>query len=313
QVQALVKIEDRFSIDSASVLLNQPAGIFGDNVLSFTSPPSDLMPDPLPKDGSAVVVAGSTFLDQAQGQAEQILAGMADLLADESVADLRATFKNARSLTDNGAALLAGLQQHDGQLGKTLAAVEKLAAGLEDSRGRMDKQLHGVLEHVELALQSVRVSSEMLAADVHKVADDAEAFMAGGATLMTNTDAMLNGEQAKLAGALTDLQAAAASLKDLLVGIENGRGVVGQLMTSDALARDLNDTVITTHQVVERVADNPDVLVWGNTPDEREEARRAREKRMIRRAFMEGYRYREAAVTDPAVQDLPDEAGSTAE
>lgn len=309
QVEAQIGIRRAYTIDRSAELINQPAGIFGDNVLAFTSPPADRPADPLPKDGSAEVRAGSTFLDEAQGQAERILDGLARLLAEDSVDDLRAAFGNARTLTDEGAAFLQAMRQHDARIERTLTAVERLATGLEETRVRVDRRLLALLEDLEATLQSVRVSSELLASDVHAVADDAERLMQGGTGLVDQVATVLADERAGLDATLADLRTAAASLRDLLAGVEDGRGVIGQLLTSDALARDVNDAVITAGNVVERVADNPDVLVWGTTPEEREEARRERERRMIRRAFMEGYRYRQPR--DAGGADAP--AGERAE
>jgi len=288
------------------VITNQPSGIFGDNVLSISAP-TGRIPDPLPKDDGpeAAMVASSTFLDQATLKAESILAGLAELMSDESVAEIRETIGNTAAMTASGQRLLDDLDAQVAQLGTALASLEELAKGLESSRGKLTTRAETTADELDETLVALRTASRDISEQVDRLASRAEVLIASSDVLVRGGNQLLADSGHDLRATIADLRRTAASLAEVSRGVAHGRGVVGQLLTSDAMARDVNDTVITAAQLTERVADQPEVLFWGTTNEERDQAAREREARQIRRAFMEGFEYREEPVRreEPRVRE----------
>jgi len=154
-------------------------------------------------------------------------------------------------------------------------------------------------------LVALRTASRDISEQVDRLASRAEVLIASSDVLVRGGNQLLADSGHDLRATIADLRRTAASLAEVSRGVAHGRGVVGQLLTSDAMARDVNDTVITAAQLTERVADQPEVLFWGTTNEERDQAAREREARQIRRAFMEGFEYREEPVRreEPRVRE----------
>ncbi|MFW5699037.1 MAG: hypothetical protein ACOCYN_04205, partial [Planctomycetota bacterium] len=88
-----------------------------------------------------------------------------------------------------------------------------------------------------------------------------------------------------------DVKAFTGDLRQISGGLLAGRGVFGQLLTSGALARDLNTIAINFEGLSERLAEHPEVLIFGSSNEDRRKARERREERQVRRAFMAGFEY----------------------
>jgi phospholipid/cholesterol/gamma-HCH transport system substrate-binding protein len=302
QIKAELSIDRKFTIDRSSQLKNQPSGIFGDNVLTF-SPPVPAADDPLPKDDSAEVETSETFLVQAAAQAEHIMQGLVTLLGPDAVQEMRGLVTNASALTGQGTELTSELRARADQLGQTLESVERLSDNLRENQENLSGQVTMILAELQVSLQSLRGSGESLAADVGQIADGAQDLMASTTRVVNQSETLLEERDEDLSAIIADLRGLAGSLHRLAVGAEHGRGVIGQLLTNDAMAKDINDATITAAQVAERIADQPEILVWGTSKEERAEAARAREARKVRRAFMQGFAYRDPPPeADPVIR-----------
>ena len=105
---------------------------------------------------------------------------------------------------------------------------------------------------------------------------------------------------------MAHLSALLADSRDIAADLRRGRGVIGQLLTSDNLSADVHQTMIGTAQLVERVSRDPQMMVWGPGEDENQAAVRRRREQLMRRSFMEGYRL-------PPGRTLEDPRGHEAE
>ena len=118
-------------------------------------------------------------------------------------------------------------------------------------------------------------------------------------TLTQKIDALVARGDAVLSASAQPIQQTALAssvitkqLSELVSAVRKGQGLLGQLMLNDAMAQDVNETLINANHIAERVAEQPEILIWGSSKDDTAAARQAREATKQRRAFMEGYERR---------------------
>jgi hypothetical protein len=89
-----------------------------------------------------------------------------------------------------------------------------------------------------------------------------------------------------------------ASIRDLakrsdalLAGMQEGRGVIGQLLVDQDLAEDLNATAINLSLAAELIVEHPESLVFGNSLQGLAAINARRDRMRMRRAFNEGFHH----------------------
>ena len=306
-IEALISVSSAYDINSTSGLERSSSGIFGDSFLAFAAP-ADVMAPSLPKDGSAVVVAQSTVIDRVTGQVDQVVSGLTELLGKESVGDMRRLVRSGIVLAEQGAGLMGDLRRQNERIGELVTRVETLVDNTDATRAAIDADTATTLAEMRETLVSLRSASDQLSETTGKVGNTVDRLSGGGVKLIDESGALVAEARTDLREAIADMRGVLHHLRTISADIENGRGVIGQLLRNDALAKDLNDTVITAEQVADRVADSPEILIWGTNNEERAEAAEERKRRQARRAFMEGFEIEsEPVVLESAANEAADQ------
>jgi len=303
-ILARISVKERFEIDQRAVLENKSSGIFGDNYLAFTPPPGATR-EVLPTDGSAAVVASTDFFDRATQQVQGVLDGLATVFDAQGRADMKRILAKGADLMEEGAALTAQLRRQTSELDELIANGNQLIAELRTTRGELASSLNTTLERADTTLETVNTTTATVGEDLHSLRGDAQRLLASSASLVERGNRVLERGDEDLVQSLADLRATSATLKRLLADLEAGRGMFGQMLRSDALARDLNEAALTTNQLVERIAQSPEIVVWGSSEEERDAARAQRERNKLRRAFMAGYGRRIPVAADESDASAP--------
>ncbi|MFM2090234.1 MAG: hypothetical protein RLZZ127_723 [Planctomycetota bacterium] len=255
-------------------------GFFGDSFLALNGG-SDRSRAPLADDGSAVLVARPGFLAETGGKAQRLIDGLNDTLDDATRANLQRLVAQGADLAAEGTALLRELRATNARLAATLdrtdAAVADLAARGASAAAR-----------AETALAAVERLAATVEARVPALAEAATA--AAAAVAAAARSAAVAADQAAASGpGLRDALAAAAGLVQRVSAVAGrlaaGDGVLGQLLVSPELARDLHAAAVDAAALADRLADRPSRLVFDADPDEAAADQAARDARKQRRAL----------------------------
>jgi len=74
-----------------------------------------------------------------------------------------------------------------------------------------------------------------------------------GTSLLTDAQSMLTSVGGKLGGTLDTVNAAVSNVNDIAVGLKQGRGTAGMLLTDDALAKQIRQTVSTSASSIDEI------------------------------------------------------------
>lgn len=319
-IKAAIQISERYRISESARFELSSSGIFGDSFISII-PPSGPDGGELPVDDSAEVVASRAFIARATTQAQDIIDGLADLLDEQTRGEVERLVSGGADLVDEGTSLVRELRASVAQLDTVVADVGGLVDELRATQRDLGARARHDLEQLDLTLRQVRESAAAASARIDEVSGSATELMQRGSALAAHGSDLLSATDQDIVALLAHLDGLARRLRGTVDDLRAGRGVLGQLLVNDALAKDLNDTVITAQQLTERVSDHPEILVWGTSDEERDAARRARARRKLRRAFMEGYDLNppvevvseEAAIAEEAADDEPPAEEAVAE
>ena len=204
------------------------------------------------------------------------------MLDEETRADVKRLLKSSADTMEQSAQLLAGLNERQARLDGILDRADTLLDTGTQS-------LVSITERVDQTL--VKTNSLMAEAEksLKSIGPKADATLASVNSAVTKIDQALGDEQNGLPHIMEDTSRSLNALADILTELKDGRGFIGQLLRSHALAQDLNDIAIDLRNAAGTIADEPSVLVWGMGDEESAEQKKQRQTLRDRRAFMEGY------------------------
>jgi len=278
-VKVTMAIKNTYRLPVSSTLTVATSGIFGDSYLAFSGSGSPAnTSDLLPLDGSATVYATSGFFDTATQEALALLANVNDLLGPDARGDAKRLLRNAADLAGESVALAKELRTQ-------VKAAEGALANLDTLGKELVETNRTLAARADTALTSIDRLAQRGEAAIG-TADSALGRL--DATLATG-DALLKTTTPDLIALAADLSRVAERTASLLAGIQQGRGVVGQLVANQDLAKDVNDIAINLAQASELIVEHPEALVFGQSFEQRTALRAQRERLRMRRAFQEGW------------------------
>lgn len=293
-IKAIAVISKVHDIHAEAKLYRKTDGIFGDGHLAFSNPtqedgtgrgPIEL----LPKDGSAKVVASAGFLDEATAQVGDIVAAVHELLDEDNRASFKRLLVASADTASEAKELVRDLQVRSRQMGLLAERGSTLLAGLEITRADLAGKAGEQVAQLNRTLTALREQVTAVGQASVGLAQTAGGALKRADALMLDGDRLLEAMQPDLIGIGQQARQLAQALAAVARDLRDGRGVLGQLVVNEAMAKDLNDLLITGEQFAERVADNPQLLVWGTSGAESDLARDHRDQTKIRRAFHEGF------------------------
>lgn len=287
-IRCVALIDAVQEIDATAVLERRTSGIFGDGYLAFANPakPSG---NNLPTDGSAEVVAKGSFLDSATARLERIAESIEELLGPASRDRIAKAVDGAGVLLDETTVLMRSLNQRSAELGQTTTEATALLRELRQTRSDLEPGMRATLDEAAATLAALRQQATGLGAQVEHVAGAAGGTLASADRLLRRSDELLAERQDDLSALIGELRGLAENLRGISADLHQGRGVLGRLIGDERWGKDVDAMLVTGSQLVERVADQPQMLVWGTTPKEADLARDHREREKLRRAFFEGF------------------------
>ena len=276
-----MEIISTYDIPSSAELTLATAGILGDAYMSFTVIPGE-QGIPLRKDGEAKVDGSPGMISKLSEQAQETIDSVNAMLDEETRADVKRLLKSSADTMEQSAQLLAGLNERQARLDGILDRADTLLDTGTQS-------LVSITERVDQTL--VKTNSLMAEAEksLKSIGPKADATLASVNSAVTKIDQALGDEQNGLPHIMEDTSRSLNALADILTELKDGRGFIGQLLRSHALAQDLNDIAIDLRNAAGTIADEPSVLVWGMGDEESAEQKKQRQTLRDRRAFMEGY------------------------
>lgn len=287
-IRADLRVKESAQIHETCELSIATSGILGDAYLAFSGPdekPGQL----LATDGSAEVIASPGFFDELSQQATTLLDNANALIDDEATADVKRLISNAADLAGSSATLIAGLENEKERIGSIIGKVDTLVTTIDGTVSELGTKAGTGIDAAVASLKSVESQLETVVPELQKVATSADAALKSAEGVLNRTDAILASGSKDIGAALGSLAALLQDAAGVVRGIRDGNGLVGQLLSSNALAKSLNDIAIDLENAAARIADTPAILVWGEDEEGREAARQTREANKERRAFMEGY------------------------
>lgn len=278
-VKVVMEVRNTYRLPRSVHLALATSGIFGDAYLAFTGSGVPANPDDLlPLDGRAEVYASPGFFDAASEQAMDLLANLNDVLSTEARVDTKRLLKNAADLAGESAALVKSLHSQTQRIDRTFAHLEALSGSLVEASERLVPRVEAALERIE-----------HLGAQGSAVVASGAGAMAKVDTILARGDRLLADSEGDLRAIVSDLRQALADTAALLAATRQGRGVVGQLLASQELAKDVSDLTLNLVQVSELVLEHPEALIFGQSNEQRQSWLQRRDRLRMRRAFQEGW------------------------
>jgi len=286
-IKVLLEIEDQHRIPKDSTLQVDASGFFGDSFLSFTGL-GDIK-QTLAIDGTAAVKAKRGFYAEAGQRALVIMSGLSDLLDERMRENSRRLVQNAADLAAEGVHLAKDLREQSQRAGELMVELKSLNADLRREVATLGNRTGESLRSVDRTLAGIDKGVANLGQQAEQVALQAVVTMRRVDGLAAEGEAVIAANRADLRGTLARLPDVTRRLDELLAGLQSGRGVAGQLLVSQELAKDLND-ISTNLTVTSRlILEHPESLVFGTDPEEAAAARAFRLRLQQRRAFQEGW------------------------
>ncbi len=276
-----LKISQEYRLPVGTKLTIASSGIFGDSYMAFAGT-HDPKGGLLPMDGSAEVVANPGFFDTASLQAQKILEGASDLLGADNRSEIRRLVTSAADLAVAATTLARAAEGQAAALGETLVRVRALSDQLKEEIAKLGKGSEQVLQRLDATLVTVGGRADQLGTHAGESLTHIDA-------LVERSDHFLAGNAEELTRTLSAVRVLAERGAHIAQTLSAGDGVLGQLLVSRDLAKDLNSTAVDLSRAAAFIAEHPEALVFGASKEESaaEHARREREK--VRRAYNENY------------------------
>jgi phospholipid/cholesterol/gamma-HCH transport system substrate-binding protein len=291
-IRVAMTINREHSLPVDSVLTVTSNTFFGDSYLALTVPdhPSGAL---LPMDGTAEVVASRGFLENTSRQVEGVLGGAADLLGPDNRADLKRLLKNSADLSATGLTLAQDLTEQNRRLGEAIASMQALADDLRASAKTLTAKSEATLD----GLDRLAVSLDGRAGTVGAAAQET---LAKVEALIKKGEGLIDANADNLAATVANMKELSARCARIAADLQNGQGVLGQLLENRELAKDLNGAAVDIGRTATFIADHPEALIFGAEPGAAAVRKDQREREKMRRAFREGYETGPVKVSAPA-------------
>ncbi len=278
-VKVILAIEENFRLPVSSTLSVATAGIFGDAYLAFSGTATPGAPvELLPMDGSAKVYATRGFLDTATQQSLDLLERLNDVLDPVTRTDAKRLVHATADMAEESTLLIRQLREQTAGIGATVAKMDALATGLDETQRRLAPQV------------------ELMVAQVTRVAAQAEETIAAATrTLATvdraadSVDGVITDNGPAIAALLAGLRNTATALATVANAANEGDGLIGHLLRDRQLARDVSDAATNLSQISDLLLTKPEVLIFGMSNDDQVKARAVRDRLRMRRTFQEGF------------------------
>lgn len=296
QIRAVVKIKNKYELPADCRVQLSTAGIFGDAFLAFSAA-SAHQPGAktLPADGSAELTAAPSFFDEATSQAQRIMVGVNEVLAPETRQDLRRLAKNAADLAGESAKLAKNLNDQAKLLSETLEAVKHATTTLDATTKRLGERLDTVADKSIQALDAATTAITAIGSGATRTTTAAEGAIKRLDGLLAKVEASPG--TSDLAATMKSVRELSERLARIAAAIDEGKGMLGQLVSNRDLARDLHRLALDAGSAAKNLADQPSNAVWGLSDREARADREARQREMQRRALEQGF---------PATEPKPD-------
>jgi ABC-type transporter Mla subunit MlaD len=284
--------------EDAVVTLNTN-GIFGDSYIAFEN--AGLAGPELPRDDSAVMVAQKSFLGRTADKLGTLVERI-DAIVDQDFVD------NTKNIVFN----LSAMSNDVAQISQAAADQRHRLAPMMDNVDQVLIAARHTLTGVQEELTLVRQRFDQVGQDLQPVLQEAQKAvpqLTGSLdeALVAARDALQNSQEElrqvreQLGPVLNTYGDFGEHLNAIMAEIRSGRGVIGQLLMSQALAQDMNNIVIDAQETSSRIADDPSLLLWGSNTEETAASRDRRERAQLRRSF--DYGFGSPQLVPPAEED----------
>lgn len=287
-IKVLMSINTDYLLPSDVTLQLATNGIFGDSFLAFSGSGKPTV-DYLRTDGTAVVEASRGFFDEVSAYAVQILNGVNDLLGPETRSDVKQLVRGAAELASNSAEIARDLRQETKKIDELITNLNELTVGLKESTGKIADKANQTLSAVDQTLGNIDTHTAMVAQKTANVADSAQTTMGKMDTVLDQGNRLMARNEQDFSALVTSMRELSERAVRVLADAQHGKGVVGQLLQNEELAKDLNDISINMNITSELISEHPEVLVFGTTNKQFLAQRAKRDRMKMRRAFQEGY------------------------
>jgi phospholipid/cholesterol/gamma-HCH transport system substrate-binding protein len=297
-IRCLLRLDTRYPIDASSELQLLTSGIFGDSYLEFGPSDDGRRGEFLPQDGSAWVRVSPGLIDEVSRQGKEIVAGVVDLLDQENRDNLGRLLVNLADASERIDGLLQGIDETTRASAAVLAELRNTTV---DLRQRAGATLAGVDAVSGLAGERLPPLFDSLG----RVSDQGLASLQRIDGLVARMQEQMTAVDPAVREAVEGLRSAVGEIHALVAGLRQGEGVIGQLLSNRLLAEDVSDTLVNAKVASERIADHPEVLIWGQTIEEQAAQAERRREMQARRAFTAGLRGRSAFQPEAGAEAEP--------
>ena len=309
-IVAQLHIQERYQLDRTARLALSTRGIFGDAYLSFSPGLEGSAPgDHLPMDGSAEMRVDPTFMERLTAQSEVIIEGLADLMQPEVRGHIKRIAAGGDALVTETRALVAAVRTDLDDLDALIADARATLAAVREEQLRLAAAGRTTLSGVDALVTRADTQLETSAPLFDAAVKELEALAHRLTSVSTGANELIAHLEKDRAMVMRQVLPAVTMTRRLLTGLGAGQGLLGQLLTSGALAQDFNHVLISIDDVSARIAERPEILIFGDSHERRLQARAAREARRVRRAFMEGFEYHRPAPETEPLDEVLDETG----
>jgi phospholipid/cholesterol/gamma-HCH transport system substrate-binding protein len=253
----------------------------GDASLAFTTS-ANPSGETLPTDGSGEATAVPGFFDEATVQAKAIMKSVSTILDGDTPADAKRLLKKSADLVEHGDELVKKLDDDSKDIAEILANLKQVTSDLRQTTTSLAQHADAITANVDRTLDTVQKR-------IGAVADKADQDLGNLGDLTKHVDDMLDQSRAPIASLIDHVNTTTAHLATITAAIDQGQGVIGQLMMNKNLAQDVNNVAIDIAIAADELNQHPEQLVLGMSAQERERLRVTRERLKMQRAYSTGF------------------------
>ncbi|NRA38628.1 MAG: MCE family protein [Planctomycetes bacterium] len=287
-IVAVLKIKSEYTLYTSSELTVGTKGIFGDSFLAISAP-ADPPGEELSKSGMADMVATRGFLGEMSNKGQRIMDAVLDVLSEDTRADLKRFIKDGADTVEVGKELVNKLNMSTNRLDNILSNIDLAADDIRKRIAALGDQSGEVLVKIDQTMGDVRMALKKLDSEFMSIAKSLESSLSSFDKLAQSTQHILGASEGDIIAALASIRLIGSDLQVIAQDLRNGNGVLGRLARSDTLARDVDKIAISIQNISERIAEHPEILIFGDNEEDRNKARMQRKRNQQRRAFHEGY------------------------
>jgi uncharacterized phage infection (PIP) family protein YhgE len=204
--------------------------------------------------------------------------------------DVKRMIRGAADMAENGARLSKHLDEQTLILRETLESVKSLSMDLRKTIIALEERATTSLNKVDDSFSKVDTLVATANDQLIKVSAQLQKTLESIDEVGISAQQTVTQVGPEVGQTLIAARQLAQRIERIAATLENGEGVIGQLLVNKALAEDLNHTAIDLSRTAALIAEHPEVLVFGMSSEESAAQRARRDREKQRRAFHEGYR-----------------------